>query len=245
MPLGTQRCMWPVLMDKMQWSASWSTTVLMSVSRITRASHLCTLLLRPLMVPCVWSFWLTAELTSTSRYVHLGPNMVGESKSCVLFASKHFLMFPQSRDGKSPLHLTAVHGRFTRSQTLIQNGKAVCSQLASNWFACTLRVQVCVSDTGGEIDCVDKDGNTPLHVAARYGHELLINTLITSGADCTRFDSVFGFLLKILVNHHCLLSLICSFFLCRRGVHGMFPLHLAALNAHADCCRKLLSSGIN
>lgn len=40
---------------------------------------------------------------------------------------------------------------------------------------------------GGEIDSVDKDGNTPLHVAARYGHELLINTLITSGADCTRF----------------------------------------------------------
>ncbi|KAG7257508.1 hypothetical protein CRUP_018353 [Coryphaenoides rupestris] len=84
--------------------------------------------------------------------------------------------------------MTAVHGRFTRSQTLIQNG--------------------------GEIDCVDKDGNTPLHIAARYGHELLINTLITGGADCTR-----------------------------RGVHGMFPLHMAALNAHSECCRKLLSSG--
>lgn len=39
---------------------------------------------------------------------------------------------------------------------------------------------------GGEIDCVDKDGNTPLHVAARYGHELLINTLITSGADTAK-----------------------------------------------------------
>lgn len=39
---------------------------------------------------------------------------------------------------------------------------------------------------GGEIDSVDKDGNTPLHIAARYGHELLINSLITSGADCTR-----------------------------------------------------------
>lgn len=23
----------------------------------------------------------------------------------------------------------------------------------------------------------------------------------------------------------------------------MFPLHLAALNAHSECCRKLLSSG--
>lgn len=29
----------------------------------------------------------------------------------------------------------------------------------------------------------------------------------------------------------------------RCGIHSMFPLHLAALNAHSDCCRKLLSSG--
>lgn len=43
-----------------------------------------------------------------------------------------------------------------------------------------------MSSPGGEIDCVDKDGNTPLHVAARYGHELLINTLITNGADAAK-----------------------------------------------------------
>lgn len=30
--------------------------------------------------------------------------------------------------------------------------------------------------------CADKFGNTPLHVAARYGHELLISTLMTSDA---------------------------------------------------------------
>ncbi len=69
----------------------------------------------------------------------------------------------------------------------------------SLWLICMHIKSTSVSDTGGEIDCVDKDGNTPLHVAARYGHELLINTLITSGADCTRFDSVFGSLLTILV----------------------------------------------
>lgn len=40
--------------------------------------------------------------------------------------------------------------------------------------------------TGAEIDCEDKNGNTPLHIAARYGHELLINTLITSGADTAK-----------------------------------------------------------
>lgn len=39
---------------------------------------------------------------------------------------------------------------------------------------------------GGEIDSVDKDGNTPLHIAAYYGHEHLISTLIASGADCTK-----------------------------------------------------------
>jgi hypothetical protein len=32
-------------------------------------------------------------------------------------------MFPQSKEGKSPLHMAAIHGRFTRSQILIQNGK--------------------------------------------------------------------------------------------------------------------------
>ncbi|NWY93523.1 ANR52 phosphatase, partial [Loxia curvirostra] len=66
----------------------------------------------------------------------------------------------QSKEGKSPLHMAAIHGRFTRSQILIQNGR--------------------------EIDCADRFGNTPLHVAARYGHELLISTLMTNGADTAR-----------------------------------------------------------
>lgn len=32
------------------------------------------------------------------------------------------LCFSQSKEGKSPLHMAAIHGRFTRSQILIQNG---------------------------------------------------------------------------------------------------------------------------
>ncbi|KAK6291223.1 hypothetical protein J4Q44_G00383770 [Coregonus suidteri] len=66
----------------------------------------------------------------------------------------------KSKDGKTPLHMTAIHGRFSRSQAIIQNG--------------------------AEIDCEDKNGNTPLHISARYGHELLINTLITNGADTSK-----------------------------------------------------------
>lgn len=34
-----------------------------------------------------------------------------------------FFFLLQSKDGKTPLHMTAIHGRFSRSQTIIQNGK--------------------------------------------------------------------------------------------------------------------------
>lgn len=62
------------------------------------------------------------------------------------------------------------------------------SSTCGPWSMLNRSVLNCVkiSSAGGEIDCVDKDGNTPLHVAARYGHELLINTLITSGADTAK-----------------------------------------------------------
>lgn len=80
--------------------------------------------------------------------------------------------------------MTAVHGRFTRSQTLIQNGQSQHAPFLIPVRSCAALIEL--SMLGGEIDCVDKDGNTPLHIAARYGHELLINSLITSGADCTR-----------------------------------------------------------
>lgn len=29
----------------------------------------------------------------------------------------------QSKDGKTPLHMTAIHGRFSRSQAIIENGE--------------------------------------------------------------------------------------------------------------------------
>lgn len=36
------------------------------------------------------------------------------------------------------------------------------------------------------MECVDKSGNTPLHAAAKHGHELLISILLNNGADVAR-----------------------------------------------------------
>lgn len=46
----------------------------------------------------------------------------------------------QSEGGRTPLHMTAIHGRFTRSKTLL--------------------------DAGARPDVKDKNGNSALHVAA-------------------------------------------------------------------------------
>lgn len=42
---------------------------------------------------------------------------------------------------------------------------------------------VCV---GAEIDFEDKSGNTALHIAARYGHELIITALLKHGANMAK-----------------------------------------------------------
>lgn len=36
----------------------------------------------------------------------------------------HCFLLVQSKDGKTPLHMTAIHGRFSRSQAIIQNGES-------------------------------------------------------------------------------------------------------------------------
>uniref|UniRef100_A0A8C4HIQ3 Ankyrin repeat domain 52a n=1 Tax=Dicentrarchus labrax TaxID=13489 RepID=A0A8C4HIQ3_DICLA len=118
--------------------------------------------------------------------------------------------------GYTPLHLAAVSTNGALClELLVNNGADVFSP--PNGYL--IHSVFSYFPSGGEIDCVDKYGNTPLHVAAKYGHELLISTLMTNGADTAR-----------------------------RGIHGMFPLHLAVLYGFSDCCRNkehVLSAGFD
>lgn len=110
---------------------------------------------------------------------------------------------------------------------------------------------------------MDKYGNTPLHIAAKYGHELLISTLMTNGADTARYASPWRAAPSTRWEETCFCQtcllragtagqrcrsdvfILIYFSVSRRGIHGMFPLHLAVLYGFSDCCRKLLSSGLD
>lgn len=58
--------------------------------------------------------------------------------------------------------MTSIHGRFARAETLL--------------------------GFSSEVDAVDKEGFSALHIASRYGHELLVRSLISAGARINRFE---------------------------------------------------------
>nr|XP_022904850.1 uncharacterized protein LOC111416951 isoform X2 [Onthophagus taurus] len=127
----------------------------------------------------------------------------------------------QSCDGRTALHMTAIHGRFTRSKTLIDNGAIV--------------------------DSIDKNGCTALHIAAQYGHELLSSTLLVYGAN----PSKKGYEGRTPLHMCCLSGYIecCRIFI-KAGVDlnckddlGKTPLHCAAYKGAVECVDLLVSSG--
>lgn len=47
------------------------------------------------------------------------------SRAIEFYLDLFLCMLFQCNDGRSPLHMTAVHGRFTRAQTLLEHGERV------------------------------------------------------------------------------------------------------------------------
>lgn len=65
---------------------------------------------------CPYVVTLSSKMCPLGRGIGHAPCFSTRGKNAV---------FPQSKEGKSPLHMAAIHGRFTRSQILIQNGMAL------------------------------------------------------------------------------------------------------------------------
>ncbi|XP_076293144.1 uncharacterized protein LOC143215159 isoform X1 [Lasioglossum baleicum] len=130
----------------------------------------------------------------------------------------------RSKDGYTPLHMTAIYGRFTRSKSLL--------------------------DAGAIADAEDKVRNTALHIAAWFGHECLTTTLLEYGASPALQNAE----LHTPLHLSCLTGHIevCRKLLqadsnCidTKDVGGRTPLHLAAYKGFVDCLDLLLSNGAN
>ena len=90
--------------------------------------------------------------------------------------------------------------------------------------------------TGCLVDSADKEGNTALHIAARYGHELLIGTLLKLGASLSRYGRPVWKITAVAFQW--LMNVGTA---TRRGCVGMLPIHMSALNGYLDCVKKMLS----
>ncbi|KAF5291783.1 hypothetical protein FQA39_LY14271 [Lamprigera yunnana] len=141
---------------------------------------------------------------------------------CLNYLIKHKANInKQSIDGRTPLHMTAIQGRFTRSKTLI--------------------------DKGAIVDCVDKNDCTALHISAQYGHDLLANTLLSYGADPKKK----GYAGRTPLHMCCLSGYVecCRKFLQAQveinapDNSGKTPLHCAAYRGSIECLDLLVSKG--
>jgi hypothetical protein len=116
--------------------------------------------------------------------------------------------------------------------------------LFDNLFTIHPPAQLCV-------DCLDKRGMAPLHIAAGFGHAKIIDGLLAHGAKAT------------LLTSHGISALHCAATSCKSGAalsrlleldlpidhqdeeHGLSPLMMAAHRGHAACVSILLRAGAN
>lgn len=103
-------------------------------------------------------------------------------------------------------------------------------------MACALSVLKRRDFSGAQVDAPDESGATALHVAARFGHLLLIKKLIQNNANVSRFVIRSLFLSQFIST--------CEFF-SSPGPRGLTPLHIAAQLGYLDPVRALTEAGAN
>ncbi|KAF3843613.1 hypothetical protein F7725_002462 [Dissostichus mawsoni] len=141
----------------------------------------------------------------------------------------------KDKRGYTPLHTSASSGQIAVVKHLLNLSVEIDESNAFGNTALHWRDAVVseLIDYGANVSQANNKGFTPLHFAAASTHGALCLEFLSRDGKSPLHMTAVSWTLHSLTDPHPEW----------RGVHDMFPLHLAALNAHSDCCRKLLSSG--
>ncbi|PKU31577.1 serine threonine-protein phosphatase 6 regulatory ankyrin repeat subunit c [Limosa lapponica baueri] len=147
----------------------------------------------------------------------------------------------QSKEGKSPLHMAAIHGRFTRSQILIQN--------AANGNTDSLHLLIDSGERADITDVMDIHGQTPLMLAIMNGHVDCVHLLLEKGSTADAADKRGRTALHrgaVTGCEDCLAALLDhdAFVLCR-DFKGRTPIHFASACGHLEILRTLLQAALS
>uniref|UniRef100_A0AAY5KR67 Ankyrin repeat domain 28b n=1 Tax=Esox lucius TaxID=8010 RepID=A0AAY5KR67_ESOLU len=182
------------------------------------------------------------------RAIHWAAYM-GHIEVVKLLASHGAEVSCKDKKAYTPLHAAASSGMISVVKYLLDLGVDINEPNGYGntplHVACYNGQDVVVNELiecGANVNQVNEKGFAPLHFTAASRHgALCLELLVGNGADVNIKNGNTPLHISALVMLHTLLIVRWG----RRGVHGMFPLHLAALSGFSDCCRKLLSSGFD
>lgn len=166
------------------------------------------------------------------------------------------------RRGNTPLHLAAENGRPDVVRVLLRSGadanRRVCgtfSQYSAMDLAALhsqkrhLDVLKALAELGGNVNAVDVDGSTALHVAAKWNKSSAIKVLVAAGADVEARQSAGRTPLHLAAaggQSNAVLALTrCKADTSKMDSEGRTPLHLAAQLATVVALRALVAGGAN
>ena len=196
----------------------------------------------------VTEFGCDANLQNNQRYTTLHRACQNGDASVVRIIGKYASVLATTKDGNTPLHIAANWGHKECVEALLQlDAPTILWNSAGKTalhVACEKRhMQIAKMIGKDTLLATDKDGNTPLHIAAARGHKECVEALLQLDASTSLKNAAGKTELHIAcVRGHVRIVKIVgkNASLLATTKDSDSPLHIAAARGHKECVEALL-----